>query len=104
MSALVVLFNLKDEASKEAYEKWAQTTDVPTVKNLGSIHDFKVYRLNSVMGSEDPPPYQYCEVLDIADMDTLVSTDLATETMKRVAGEFQEFADNPMFIVSEQFA
>lgn len=103
MSALVVLFNLKDEASKEAYEKWAQTTDVPTVKGLVSINDFRVYRLNAIMGSEDAPPYQYCEVIDINDMDKL-GQELSSETMKKVAQEFQAFADAPMFIVSEQFA
>lgn len=104
MPALVVLFNLKGETEKAAYEKWAQTTDVPTVKGLVSIDDFKVYKLNAIMGDDNtPPPYQYCEVIDINDMDKL-GGELSTETMQRVAAEFQEFADNPTFIVSEQIA
>ena len=103
MAALVVLFNLKDQAAKDAYEKWAQTTDVPTVKGLNSIDDFKVYRMNSVMGSDDAPPYQYCEVLDINSMEGL-GPELETETMKRVAGEFQAFADAPIFMISDQIA
>jgi len=103
MAALVVLYNLKDEASKEAYEKWAQNTDVPTVKGLASVSDFKVYRLGTIMGTEEPSPYQYCEVIDVKDM-ALLGEEVATETMKRVAAEFQEFADNPMFIVSDQCA
>ncbi len=103
MPALVVLYNIKDQEAKEAYEKWAQTTDVPTVKGLTSVNDFKVYRLNSIMGSEETPPYQYCEVIDINDM-TKLGEELDNETMKRIAGEFQAFADNPVFIISEQFA
>ncbi len=103
MASLVVLFNLKDKAAKQAYEKWAQTTDVPTVKALVSIDDFRVYRLNSMMGTEAAPPYEYCEVIDINDMDKF-GQEVATETMQRVAGEFQEFADAPIFIISEQFA
>lgn len=103
MAALVVLFNLKDDDSKDTYEKWAQTTDVPTVKRLSSVDDFKVYRLNAMMGSEAPPPYQYCEVIDINDMDQL-GKDISTETMQKVAAEFQAFADNPLFIISEQCA
>ena len=104
MAALVVLFNLKDEAAIDAYEKWAQTTDVPTVKGLVSINDFKVYKLNAIMGDDNtPPPYQYCEVIDINDMEKL-GGELSTETMQRVAAEFQDFADNPTFIVSEQIA
>jgi len=103
MAALVVLFNLKDEASVEAYEKWAQTTDVPTVKGLVSVNDFKVYRLGNLMGTEEPSPYQYCEIIDVNDMSKL-GEEVSSETMQRVAAEFQEFADNPTFIVSEQFA
>lgn len=103
MAALVVLFDLQDEAAKEAYEKWAQTTDVPTVKGLASIDDFKVFRLNSVMGSKEPSPYQYCEIILINDMEKL-GAELETATMKRVASEFQQFALNPTFIVSEQIA
>ncbi len=103
MAALLVLFNLKDEASKEAYEKWAQTTDVPTVKGLTSVNDFKVYRLNALMGSGGTPPYQYCEVIEVNDMD-LLGKEVSTENMQKIAGEFQAFADNPVFIVSEQFA
>ncbi|MEM6800081.1 MAG: REDY-like protein HapK [Bacteroidota bacterium] len=103
MAALVVLFNLKDQSSRDAYEKWAQTTDVPTVKGLKSVDDFKVYKLQSMMGSEDPAPYQYCEIIDINDMAGL-GPELETETMQKVAGEFQAFAENPLFIISEQIA
>lgn len=103
MAALVVLFNLKDESARKAYEQWANTTDVPTVKGLSSIDEFKVYRLNGMMGSDDTPPYQYCEVIDINDMEKL-GGELATPLMERVAGEFQGFADNPLFILSEQIA
>ena len=104
MAALVVLFNLKGDAEKAAYEKWAQTTDVPTVKGLVSVDDFKVYKLNAIMGDDNtPPPYQYCEVIDVNDMEKL-GGEIATETMQRVAAEFQAFADNPTFIVSEQIA
>ena len=103
MPSLVVLFNLKDEASREAYEKWAQTTDVPTVKGLSSIDDFKVYRTTGMLGSEEKPPYQYCEVIEVNDMDEF-GKEVATETMQKVAAEFQDFADGPMFLLSEQFA
>ncbi len=103
MAALVVLFNLKDEASKEAYEQWAQSTDVPTVKGLVSVNDFKVYRLGNLMGTEEKSPYQYCEVIEVNDMDKL-GEEVGSETMQKVAAEFQEFADNPIFIVSEQCA
>lgn len=103
MSALVVLFNLKDETSKEAYEKWAKDTDVPTASKMESVDDFKVFRLGNMMGTKNPSPYQYCEVLHINDMVKL-GEEVGSEAMQKVAAQFQEFADSPMFIVSEQIA
>lgn len=103
MSALIVLFNLKDASSKAAYEEWAKTTDVPTASSMSCVDDFKVFRLGNVMGTENPSPYQYCEVLQINDMNKL-GEEAGSEAMQKVAAQFQSFADNPMFIMSEQIA
>lgn len=103
MAALVVLFNLKDEASKEAYEQWAKTTDVPTASSMESVDSFKVFKLGNIMGTENASPYQYCEVLEINDMAKL-GEEVGSDAMKKVAAEFQSFADNPMFIISDQIA
>jgi hypothetical protein len=104
MPTLIVLFNLKNKETAAAdYETWAQTTDVPTVKSLKSVDDFKVYRMGNILGTKTPAPYQYCEVIEINDMNGLFA-DIGTAMMQKVAAEFQAFADNPMFIVSEQCA
>lgn len=103
MSALVVLFNLKDASSKAAYEEWAKVTDVPTASQMSCVDDFKVFRLGTIMGTENPSPYQYCEVLQINDMNKL-GEEAGSEAMQKVAAQFQAFTDNPMFIISEQIA
>jgi hypothetical protein len=104
MPTLIVLFNLKKKKTAiKKYEKWAQKTDVPTVKGLKSVDDFKVYRCGNILGTEKASPYQYIEVIEINDMTGLFA-DIGSETMQKVAAEFQEFAKNPMFIVAEQFA
>ncbi len=103
MAALVVLFNLKDPSSKIAYEAWAKETDVPTASKMSCVDDFKVFRLGTVMGTDNPSPYQYCEVLQINDMNKL-GEEASSEAMQKVAAQFQSFADNPMFIISEQIA
>lgn len=103
MAALVVLFNLKDKSSKAAYEEWAKTTDVPIASRMTSVDSFKVFKLGNIMGTEEASPYQYCEVLEINDMAKL-GEEVGSEAMKKVASEFQLFADNPIFIISEQIA
>ncbi len=97
---IVVLFNLQADADVAAYENWARTTDLPTVRGLDSIGGFEVFRTTGVMGTEDPAPYRYIEIIDVTDMDRFGS-EVATDTMQKVAGEFQAFADNPLFIMTE---
>ncbi|MEM6605176.1 MAG: REDY-like protein HapK [Pseudomonadota bacterium] len=97
---IVVIFNLKPGADVSAYEDWARTTDIPTVRALGSVNDFSVWRTTGLLGSEESAPYQYVELLDVGDMAQL-GEDVAQETMQRVAAEFQEFADNPQFMLTE---
>ena len=104
MPTLIVLFNLKKKKTAiKKYEKWANKVDVPTVKGLKSVDDFKLYRMGNILGTEKASPYQYCEIIDINDMNGLFA-EISSETMQRVSAEFQEFAKNPLFIVAEQCA
>ncbi len=96
---IVALFNLKPGVERGRYERWARTTDVPTVKALASIADFQVLRTTGLLGSSAPAPYQYLEIIDIADPDQF-GRDVATETMTRVAQEFQDLAD-VTFMITE---
>ena len=98
-ATLIVLFNLKQGKSPEDYERWAVTTDIKTVKALGSVTDFKLYKADGLLMSDEPSPYQYAELIQVADMDAF-GADVGTDTMKRVAAEFQAFADSPMFLLT----
>jgi hypothetical protein len=98
---IVALFNLKPGVSAAAYEEWAKTTDMPTVKGLKSIDDFDVLRSTAVLGSEDKPPYQYIEIIDVNDMGAF-GEDVASEKMQAIAAAFQGMAD-VTFIMTERF-
>ena len=97
---IIVLFNLKPDADPAAYEVWAKTTDIPGVNALGSVSDFQVHRATGVLGSDAASPYQYFEVIDVADMDAF-GKDVASDVIQKAAAEFQSFADNPQFILTE---
>ncbi|QKX18509.1 REDY-like protein HapK [Microbulbifer sp. YPW1] len=99
-TTIVVLFNLKPGVSPSDYEEWAKTTDLPTVRKLNSIDDFSVLRTTGLLGVEAPAPYQYVELLVVKDMQQL-GADVSSETMQKVASEFQQFADNPQFMLTE---
>jgi hypothetical protein len=98
-ATLIVLFNLRQGKSPEDYERWAVTTDIKTVKALGSVGDFKLYKADGLLMSDEPSPYQYAELIHVSDIDAF-GADVSSDTMKRVAAEFQEFADSPLFILT----
>ena len=97
---IVVIFNLKEGVSAADYENWAKTADIPGVNKLGSVDGFTVHKATGLFGSEEASPYQYVEILDIKDMDVFVA-DISTEEFQAMAAPFQEFADNPQFILTE---
>ena len=97
---IIVLFNLKEGVDPAAYEAWARGSDIPSVNALGSVASFTVHKATGLFGSEAAAPYEYIEIIDITGMDSFVA-DITTETFQALAAPFQEFADNPQFILTE---
>lgn len=97
---IVVLFNLKPGIDVAAYEEWARTRDLPGVRALVSVSDFQIYRATGLLGGEGKPSYQYIEIIDVNDMEAF-GRDVASEAIQKAAAEFQGFADNPQFILTE---
>ena len=100
MAKIIVLFNLQENVSVSDYEQWAKTTDLPTAGGLPSVDSFEVLKAQGLLMSEEKPPYDYIEILDINDMEQF-GKDVSTDTMQKVASEFQSFADTPLFILTE---
>jgi len=97
---IVALFNLKPGISAADYEAWARGTDIPTVNGLKSVDSFGVFKSVGLLGSEEAPPYKYIEIIEVNDMETF-GANVSTETMQKVAGEFQAMADDLVFILTE---
>ncbi|WP_298675161.1 REDY-like protein HapK [uncultured Sphingomonas sp.] len=97
---IIVLFNLKPGVDPAVYEAWARATDIPGVRKLKSVDDFQVLRATGLFGSDAKPPYAYFEVIDTNDTDAFVA-DVSSEAVQKVAAEFQQFADNPLFVTTE---
>jgi hypothetical protein len=98
---IVALFNLKPDVTIADYEAWAKHTDLPTVNGLKSVDQFAVFKSVALLGSEDKPPYDYIEIIDVNDMD-MFGGDVASEAMQKIAGEFQAMAADLVFILTDQ--
>jgi hypothetical protein len=98
---IVALFNLKPGVSEADYEAWAKRVDLPTVNGLKSIEKFEIFKSAGLLGSDAKPPYAYVEIIDVKDMGEF-GTEVSTDTMQRVAGEFQAMAADLAFILTEK--
>jgi hypothetical protein len=100
MKTVIVLFNLKPGASRDDYERWARENDLPTVNALGSVDRFEVLKSAGLLIGEGKPPYEYIELIRINDMDAF-GRDVASPAVQQGAAQFQQFADNPLFILTD---
>jgi hypothetical protein len=99
VTTLIVLFNLKNPAAVADYERWAREVDVPTAGSLSSVERFEVLKAKGLLGG-GASPYQYVEIIRVRDM-VQFGVDAATAAMQKVAAQFQAFADNPLFLLTD---
>ncbi|MEO5962248.1 MAG: hypothetical protein ABIP87_02295 [Thermomonas sp.] len=100
MNTVIVLFNLKPGASAADFENWAREHDLPTVNALASIDSFETLRAKGLLIGEGKPPYEYIEIMRVPDM-AAFAADLSGPAVQAGAAQFQQFADNPIFILAE---
>ncbi len=99
MTTVIVLFNLRDAGSRAAYEDWARTVDLPTAGALPSVDKFEVLKASGLL-TGGTSPYEYIEILRVNDMARL-GADIGTPVMQQVSAQFQAFARDPLFILTE---
>jgi hypothetical protein len=99
VTTIIGLFNLKAGAGRDEYERWARGTDLPIVNALPSVASFEVLRAAGLI-SGGAAPYEYVEIIRVNDMQAF-GADLASQTVQRLAAEYRQFADEPLFILTE---
>lgn len=99
-TTIIVLFNLKPEHAPSEYEAWARDIDIPGVRAIASVNDYQVRRVTGLFGSDEKSPYAYVERIEIDGYDAFLA-DIADDRVQQIVAQFGEFADNPVFLLSE---
>jgi len=99
MQTVIVLFNLKPGVSAGEYEAWARASDLPVVNALPSVDRFEVLKSSGLLIGDGKPPYDYIEIIRIPDM-AAFGKDLGDPAAQAGAAQFQQYADNPLFILT----
>ncbi|MFA0412322.1 hypothetical protein AB4520_00775 [Vibrio renipiscarius] len=97
---IIVFFNLKSTTDESQYLQWAKESDLPTVNTLSSVSSFEVFKGISMFGQDKPSPWDYFEVIHIDSADAFLN-DIQTDEMQKIVEQFQSFAEDAHFIVTE---
>ena len=102
MTTMIVLIELKEGVSQEDYERWTLESYAPAARSLPSVQEWRNYRVDGVLGSEDTvPPYRYVVTVEIDDLEQL-GRDMSSEEMQRLLSELHRFAEVTQ-MMSERF-
>ncbi len=98
---MIVLINLKEGVSPEAYERWILESYAPVVRSLPSVEDWRDYKVNGLLGSEAAAPCRYVVTVKLNDPGQL-ERDMGSEEMQRLFSELNLLADITQ-IMSDRF-
>lgn len=99
---MVVLVTLRDGVSREEYEGWISDDYLPAVLALPSVGDWRGYRAERLLTSDEASPYDYVVTLEVADPSRL-GQDMAGDEMQRLLGRLHELVE-VVQILTERFA
>jgi len=89
---MVVLVNLKEDVTPEAYERWLDERYVPAVLGLPSVDEWRGHRVGGLAGADGEPPYQYIVAVEINDLEQL-GRDMEGEQVQTLLGELRRYAE-----------
>jgi hypothetical protein len=102
LAHILILYRLKPDVTRAAFEHWLTTSSLPTLQGVRRIKEIGVYRCSRRLMDEGNPSIDYAELFDISDLAGFVSEDLASDALRQDMGQFGGFADRPEYLLMEQ--
>lgn len=97
---MLVMFKLKDNVKAEDYERWAKDVNAPASRSLSSVDDWRLHRVDGLVGSSEKPPFDYVEMVQFNDLEKLFE-DVSSEKMQKVAAELDTYTHGRVMLLSE---
>jgi hypothetical protein len=101
--SLIMLSRLRQGADRAEYERWAAEVDREAVLTLPSIEEWRLERVQRVLGDSAEPPCEYVEVALVNDVDQL-ERDLQSDAAARLTEELLRFCEPPTFLLTDRVA
>lgn len=97
-----VTFRLKPGVSPEEYEEWFRTVNVPAIKKMSTVGEYRVWRI--VGTAEGEAPFQILEEMEISDRE---SFDAELEAVPEVVAMLEQWyarVEDPVIVYADEVA
>jgi len=91
VSTVLYLFNLQPGVTPADYEHWAEAIDLPRLRHLPSVRDYRILRADPSPLATSP---RYVEILDLTSP-VQFRRDMTAPPLAAVAATFAHFAEAP---------
>jgi hypothetical protein len=93
MASVFWFSKLKAGAQAAAYERWVQETDYRLAQDIECVLHYRVHRVAGPVEGEGEAPYDYIEVLEVADIDAYRSALRDHPAIRKIIAEIGLFIE-----------
>ena len=101
MSSLIITYSLLPTVTPTDFEAWVKDYDHPAMRGLARVKRFDTYRVTGLLMGEGKPNCSYVEIFDVPDLAGFTATDMSSDTVQAIMGQFMGFAQAPQFLTAE---
>ena len=95
------LNTLHNGVTADEYESWVRQVDYPLARGLAEINSYIVTRVDGHLGSNDPKPFQYLEVIEVTDVDEYRAMMKSSAEFKGLMAEFSKYVASTVALYGE---
>jgi len=93
MASVFWFSKLKPGANAAEYERWVQQTDYRLAQDLECVIHYRVHRVAGPVEGGGASPYDYIEVLEVADIDAYRSALQDDPAIQQIIAEIGQFIE-----------
>jgi hypothetical protein len=108
MAKIFILYNLKDEASEEEFEKWVDDYKGPLISGLSAVKSYTLTKVGGAMKAEGGPPgpaespYRLVGIVDVTSFEDYAKDQQTPAYKDEFMPQFLQWVKNVVILRAEE--
>ena len=100
MAKRIILYNLAENVTDEAFKEYVTSEKGPLIDSFPSVIKYELVKITEGMGGE--PPYKYCGIVHITNMDDYNQKDAKTQAYHDFFQKFGPMVKDLLILTGEE--